>query len=112
LERTETKKLLSVHLSDELRSKHGRRSLRIRKGDGVAVIKGDFEGVEGTVMRVDTRKGFIFVEGVSRESADGKQVLVPLRPSSLVIKKLKLDDKFRQKRLTMKQAPEGSESGK
>ncbi|MBO3802626.1 MAG: 50S ribosomal protein L24 [Candidatus Brockarchaeota archaeon] len=102
---------ISVHLSGELREKHGRRSLRVRKGDGVAVIRGDFEGVEGTVTRVDSKRGFVFVEGVSRESADGKQVPVPLRASSLVIKKLKLDDEFR-KRKVERAVREGGESGK
>ncbi|MGQ9514542.1 MAG: 50S ribosomal protein L24 [Thermoproteota archaeon] len=105
-------KPLSVHLSDELREKYGRRAICVRKGDNVAVIKGDFKGVEGSVMRVDKRMGFVFVEGVSREASDGKQVLVPLRPSSLVVKKLKLDDKLRQNRLTERKAQEGSESGK
>lgn len=77
------------------------------------MIKGDYKGVEGTVTRVDVKKTFVYVEGVTRESAEGKQILVPLRPAGLVIKKLKLDDKFRQGNLGEKPvAREGSEADK
>jgi large subunit ribosomal protein L24 len=107
-----SKHTLSTHLSDELKGKYGRRSLPLRKEDGVVVIKGDYKGVEGTVMRVDVEKEFVYVEGVTRESAEGKQILVPLRPTCLVIKKLKLDDKFRQGNLREKPIREGSEDGK
>jgi len=108
----ESRRVLSVNLVDELRAKYGRRSFTIRKGDGVVVTKGDYKGVEGTVTRVEPRKAFIYVEGVTRESADGKQIPVPLRSSSLVIKKLKLDDKLRQRKIGEKPVQEASEADK
>jgi len=109
---TKSKQILSAKLVDELRDRYGRRSFPIRKGDGVVVTKGDYKGVEGTVMRIDPKRAFVYVEGVTRESADGKQNLFPLRSSNLVIKKLKLDDKARQNKIGEGPAQEGGEGGR
>ena len=108
----ESRRTISVNLVDELRGRYRRRSFPIRKGDGVVVTKGDYKGVEGTVTRVEPRRDFVYVEGVTRESADGKQILVPIRSSSLVIKKLKLDDKLRQRRIGEKPVQEAGEADK
>jgi len=112
LKSTESKQIFSAKLVDELRDKYGRRSFQIRKGDGIVVTKGDYKGVEGTVMRVDPKKAFVYVEGVTRESAEGKQILVPLRSSSLVIKKLKLDDKIRQRKIGERPVQEADKGGR
>jgi large subunit ribosomal protein L24 len=39
--------------------------MRIRKGDRVKVIRGNHEGLEGTVLRVDREKNRLVVEGVN-----------------------------------------------
>jgi len=46
----------------------------------------------------------IYVEGVTREKVDGSTVLVPVHPSKVEIKRLKLDDKWRKKILDRKTA--------
>ncbi|MCX8183241.1 MAG: 60S ribosomal protein L26, partial [Crenarchaeota archaeon] len=46
-ERHLTYRSSSVHLSRELRGKYGFRSLPIRIGDRVLIIRGDYKGVEG-----------------------------------------------------------------
>jgi len=109
---SETRRALPVSLVDELRGRYGRRSFPIRKGDSVVVTKGDYKGVEGAVTRVEPRKSFVYVEGVTRESADGKQIPVPLNSSCLVIKKLKLDDKLRQRKIGQKPVQEAGEADK
>lgn len=109
---SESRRALPVNLVDELRGRYGRRSFPIRKGDSVVVTKGDYKGVEGTVTRVEPRKSFVYVEGVTRESSDGKQTPVPLSSSSLVIKKLKLDDKLRQRKIGEKPVKEVGEGDK
>jgi len=109
---SETRRALPVNLVEELRGRYGRRSFPIRKGDNVVVTKGDYKGVEGAVTRVEPRKYFVYVEGVTRESSDGKQIPVPLSSSSLMIKKLKLDDKLRQRKIGEKPAQEAGEGDK
>jgi len=104
-------KLLSVHLSKELRERYGARSLPVRKGDTVAIVRGDFKGVEGDVIRVDRGRQFVYVQGVTRQSAEGTQVSVPIRPANLVLRKVKTDDKWRQKILDRKAQSGGVEAG-
>jgi large subunit ribosomal protein L24 len=89
-------KIMSAHISSELREKYGARSMPIRSGDTVRVLRGDYEGVEGKVVRVDRGKYRIFIEGITRQKADGTTIYVPIHPSKVEIIKLNLDDKFRK----------------
>ena len=47
---------MSAHLSKELRKKHAKSSIQIRKGDSVKVMKGQFRGKSGKIERTDTKK--------------------------------------------------------
>ena len=49
-------------LSPELRKRFGKRSMQLRKGDEIKVMRGSLKGKTGTVERVDLRKSRIFVE--------------------------------------------------
>lgn len=89
-------KLISAPLSEELREKYGVRSLPVRKGDRVRVVRGDFKGHEGAVVRVDLRKTKIFVEGVTVKRQDGTPRFVPIHPSKVVIVALDLKDEWRR----------------
>ncbi|MEM1515417.1 MAG: 50S ribosomal protein L24 [Candidatus Bathyarchaeia archaeon] len=89
-------KIMSAHLSEELRSVYRVRSLPIRTGDIVRIMRGDYKGVEGKVARVSRKKYCIYIEGVTRQKADGTTILVPIHPSNVEIIKLNLDDKFRK----------------
>ncbi|MCS7110591.1 MAG: 50S ribosomal protein L24 [Candidatus Caldarchaeum sp.] len=96
-------KFLSAHLSPELRNKYGKRSVRLRVGDTVKVLKGSFKGVEGKVKRVDVKKMMVYMENVSRKKTDGSTVDVPVRAPNLMITQLNLDDKLRKQKLEAKQ---------
>ncbi len=89
-------KILSAHLSSELRATYKTRSMPVRTGDTVRVLRGDYKGVEGKVSRVDRKKYRIFIEGITRQKADGTTVLIPIHPSKVEIIRLNLDDKFRK----------------
>jgi len=77
----------------------------------VVVERGEFAGIEGKVSDVDPVNFRIFVDGVNREKADGSSVSVPLHPSKVSIKSLKLDDKWRRKVLERRGGAAG-EKGK
>lgn len=89
-------KFMSAPLSHELASSKGVKSLPVRKGDTVQVIRGDHKGFEGKVSRVDLKRQRIFIEGLTREKVDGTTIFVPVHPSKVILKNLKLDDKRRQ----------------
>ena len=90
-------KILSAPLAPELREKYGFRSLPIRVGDKVQVMRGDFKGFEGKVLSVDRKKFRIAIEGITREKVDGTTINVPIHPSKVMITELNLDDKWRRK---------------
>nr|MEB3825487.1 50S ribosomal protein L24 [Desulfurococcales archaeon] len=70
-------KQVTAILSHELREKYGVRNLPVRKGDTVRIMRGDYRGMEGNVVRVDLSKYRIFVDGVTRKKANGDQVFAP-----------------------------------
>ncbi|MCX8163220.1 MAG: 50S ribosomal protein L24 [Candidatus Micrarchaeota archaeon] len=79
------KKFLHIRLSKELIQKIGKkiRSMLVKKGDKVKVIKGKFKGKVGSVLEVDYKKIKVFVEGLTRKNSRGIEKLVPLAPSAL-----------------------------
>ena len=94
--------MMSAHLSKELREKYGVRTLPVRKGDVVRVMRGNYRGHEGKVVEVDRKRYYIYIEGVKIKKADGTEVLRPIHPSKVMIVKLDMSDKWRIKILERK----------
>jgi len=88
-------KMVAATLSKELRKELGRRSLPVRKGDRVKIMRGKFRGKEGVVARVDLRRLKVFVEGMTIKKANGQEVLVPIDPSNLMIIEVDRSDERR-----------------
>ena len=88
-------KFLSAHLSNELRKKHGMKSLPVRKDDEVLIMRGTFAKKKGKILKVNVRKGKVTVEGITRKKVDGTKLNVYLDPSKVQIIALKLDDSRR-----------------
>ena len=88
-------KFMGAMLSDELREKHGIKSLPVRTGDTIKVLRGDHKGTEGKVSVVDLKKMTITVDGVSVAKSDGTEVPRPIHPSKVMITKLELKDEKR-----------------
>ena len=95
-------KFVSAHLSKELREKYKTRSLPVRKGDTVEIMRGRFKGLEGKVTKVDLRSVKVYIDGIKTKKVDGSEVMVPIDPSNLLIKELNLDDRLRLKVLERK----------
>ncbi|AEA46985.1 50S ribosomal protein L24 [Archaeoglobus veneficus] len=93
----ERHRLLRATLSKELRKKYGKRSIRIKKGDKVRIMRGKFAGHEGRVLEVDMKRCVIKVDGATTTKADGTEVAVPIHPSNVMIIELKEIDDVRKK---------------
>ena len=91
------KKFLSAHLSKQLREKYSRRSLPIRKGDVVKIMRGIFKNKTGKIEEVNFKKLKVYVEGAQIIKKDGTKTFLPIHPSNLLIMELNLSDKERQK---------------
>jgi large subunit ribosomal protein L24 len=87
---------LSIHLSTELREKHGMRALRVRTGDKVRVLRGTHKGKEGKVERVDVGRARIYVTKVETTKLQGGSAKYPLQPSNCLLLEL-VSDKRRFK---------------
>lgn len=90
-------KHLSASLSKDLREKLGTRSLPLRTGDKVTVLRGDFKGHEGEVLSVDYGSYKVTIEDVTLSKPDGTATFLPVDPSNLVIIDADLDDDRRIK---------------
>ena len=87
-------KLLAARLSKDLKEKYKIKSLSVRKGDRVKILRGDFKKMDGEVLEVNTKKQTITVQGVNVTKADGSQVNRPIRPTNVMLLKL-VEDKER-----------------
>ena len=97
-------KLFAAPLSPELRASHRVKTLSVRSGDSVRIMRGDQKGFEGKITSINRKKYRIFVEGLTREKVDGTTIFVPVHPSKVMITRLNLDDKWRKKILERKKA--------
>jgi large subunit ribosomal protein L24 len=71
----------------------------IIRDDTVQITKGDRRLSEGKVLRVDSKRGKIYVEGVTRTRMDGSTVQLPIQPENVMITRLNLDDGIRREKL-------------
>jgi len=94
---------MSVHLSNDLKEKYGRRSFPIRVGDTVRVLRGDHKNMEGKVIRVDRKQYKVYIENIFRENSKGDRVHIPIHYSNLMIINLDLSDEWRRRRLESSQ---------
>ncbi len=92
-------RFLSANLSKELRKKHGKRSVPLRKGDEVLVMRGSFKKKKGKIDSIDLKRSRIIVDGINKKKKDGSKVRIYLQPSNLQITSLSLEDKERIKKL-------------
>jgi len=96
------RKFISAPLSPSLRAEHGVRSMPVVIDDTVSITKGDRKFSEGRVLRVNTKKEKIYIEGVTRTRMDGSTVQIPIRAENVMITKLNLKDEWRRSILKRK----------
>jgi large subunit ribosomal protein L24 len=95
-------KMLMAHLSDELSKKYNKRSARIRKGDRVKIMKGQFAEKTGKVDKVVSGEKLVYIEGVEIQRKEGTKVKYPINVSNVMIVELDVNDKKRQEILKRK----------
>ncbi len=91
--------LVRASLSSELKSKYGRNSVRLRIGDSVKLVRGEYSGVEGKVQHLYPSEGRLTLEGVTREKIKGGTTAIRIHASNVVVTGLNLEDKFRRLKL-------------
>lgn len=92
-------KFLNSNLSKELRKKYGKRSLRLRVGDKVKVLRGSHKGEEQKVGKVNIKREKVYLEKIEVAKKDGSKALIPFNASNLQIITIETDDKKRMQKL-------------
>lgn len=92
-------KLARATLSTELKTKYATNSIRVRPGDSVKLVRGEYAGVEGKIQKVFPQEGRVTVEGVTREKIAGGTAPLRIHTSNIVVTSLNLDDKLRRQKL-------------
>lgn len=96
---TRRSKQIGSHLSEDLRKKYGKRSIRITVGDTVKVIRGEYRGVDGKVSQISSQANSVAIEGIKKEKAKGDKFDVFIPASNVIVTNLNLDDHWRKSKL-------------
>lgn len=98
------REFMSAALSKDLRKKYSKRSLIVRKGDRVKIVRGQFKSKTGNVTDVQISTGRIVIDGITITKKDGKKTAYLIHPSKIVMLELNLEDKKRKRSLERKGA--------
>jgi len=93
---------INSHLSNDLMLKRGMRSIALREGDAIKVMRGADKGKSGKILKVDRKKSLVTVEGLTMSKADGTQKERWVNPTNLLVTRLNLQDPWRRKKLGTK----------
>ncbi|MHA1910153.1 MAG: 50S ribosomal protein L24 [Candidatus Kariarchaeaceae archaeon] len=88
-------KKMATLLERSLREKYGFRNIPINVNDTVLIVRGQYKGITGRILRVNRTKYKVHVEGAVRNKVDGSQLPYPISPSNLIITKLYEKDRKR-----------------
>ena len=95
---------LSCALSKDLRKKYGKRSALIKEGDTASIIRGEFAGVDGKVIKISVADRGVNIEGVKKEKLKGEKFDVYVHTTNIVLTGLDTGDKWRINKLEGKKA--------
>jgi len=95
------RRMVSAHLDSALMREYNIRSVPVRKGDTVRIVRGssDLKGSENKVASIDLKNYKIIIENITVPKADGTQTERPIDPSNVIITKLDLSDSWRKQKL-------------
>jgi large subunit ribosomal protein L24 len=92
------KKFISVNLSKELRKKHEKRNIPVKKGDTVKILRGKFKGKSGKIAKVFLKISKVTIEGIQATKQDGSKVNIKMQPSNLQITVMNTEGSKRMKK--------------
>jgi large subunit ribosomal protein L24 len=105
---------MGANLDKVLRKKHGVRTIEVRKGDEVKVMRGKFRGKLGKVGDVEVKNTRLQIDGLQREKKGGEKLVTWFNPSNLKIISLEGEDsrRFKRNKAKVEEAPKKVEAPK
>ena len=104
--KNEAHKLMSAPLSKKLRTEHGYRTLPVREGDSIIIVRGEYKGKKGKISKTDPVKHRIFVDGIGGKKTDAQEIAIPLHPSNVIIEKINSKDRYRRDNIVKRRIPD------
>ena len=92
-------KRISASLSESLREKYDRKTIRVHKNDVVKILRGEYKGIDGKITHIYPKIGKISVDGVTREKLAGGNTPVKIHSSNVMVTSVDLKDKFRKEKI-------------
>ena len=92
-------KFVASHLSKDLQKRYSKRSIIVKKGDTVKIMRGQFKSKTGKVDVVNIKKTKVLINGIELVKKDGTKKQYAVHPSNIQITELNTDDKKRQQSL-------------
>lgn len=89
---------MGATLDKALREKYGMRSIEVKKGDEVKVMRGKFKGKQGKVGDVEVKNTRLQIDGIQRAKAGGEKLITWFHPSNVKIIILDEKDNRRMKK--------------
>lgn len=96
------RKMMGSPLDKILKGKYGIKTLEVKKGDEVKVLRGKFKSKKGKVSIVDIQNSRIQIDGVSRNKKGGEKIPTWFSPSKVKIVSIEENDKKRLKNIKNK----------
>jgi large subunit ribosomal protein L24 len=78
-------KQVASPLDEKLQKELGVKSMPVRKGDVVKIVRGSNKGKEGKIIEVDRKARKIFVEKIIRKKSNGEEIQVPIDASKVIV---------------------------
>mgnify|MGYP006285212617 CR=1 FL=1 len=104
------KRMVSAHLSESLRKKFSTRSLGVKVGDSVKILRGKFKNERGKVEAINYTAQKLFIEGIETQKADGTKAKVGVHSSNVLLTDVDTSDKWRKKIIERKGGKTASET--
>lgn len=94
----ERKKKVTCHLSKSLKKELGKRSIEAKKGDKAKIMRGKHKKFEGKIIKINKKKGKIFLEKLLRRTASGIEKPIAIDASKIMLTEVDKKDERRFKK--------------
>ena len=84
------RKMMSSGIEKIFRDNHNIKTMPLRKGDEVKIVRGNQKGKNGKIIQCSRKYGYIYINSVTYKKANGEEIYKPIHPSNVLIQKLVL----------------------
>ena len=92
------RRLVTALLRKDLRARYAKRNIKLRKGDSVKIMRGQYKGRIGKIDGLNVKKGKVYIDSLTVTKKDGNKVQVPVHASNLMVTEIFTEDRKRMKK--------------